>query len=520
MCMALAAGSLIRTSINTKASRNECLLPGWSPTCSCRWKMNASVPFESLPASPEPDDSVRRYLREIGAIPLLTRAQETDLGRRMERGKLRRVRAFSRSSLVQQRVIGLLARVTARTLERDNVLERTDARHLNHVDDDNLFAEVKRCYGRVCRIQCQLECTPASDQARQSRLLGRLRRARVAAAQSIGKIPFLPAQWSEFTHELQRASSELDRLHYELKELGTPSGWEAQVRGHVLHSEIRKCEAAAGATHAELQATLRRIRQGEGEAQQAKAELVTANLRLVVSVAKRHTHRGLHLLDLAQEGSLGLMRAADKFDYRRGYKFSTYATCWIMQAVTRAISDQSRTIRIPVNVNDQLSKFYRVSRELEGELGRAPADTEIADRMNISGEKVRGLKLISREPVSLDTPIGADEAVTLGDLIADCGSASPADSSMAADCGSASPADSSMAAELHHETAIILKTLVPKEEQVLRLRFGLGCARAYTLEEIGQGLDVTRERVRRIEIKALRKLRQPDNARLLRELLA
>ena len=466
--------------------------------------MNASGPFDSLPAQSEPDDSVRRYLREIGTIPLLTRAQEADLGRRIERGKLRRARALSRSSLVQRRVMGLLAQVTAGTLEPDNVLERTDARHLRH--DDNLFAEVQRRYGKVCRLQRELDCQSGGDQARQSRLFGRLGRARVIAAQSIAKIPFRPAQWSEFTSDLQRASSELDRLHYELKELGTPSGWEAQVRSRVLRSEIRNCEAAAGATHAELQSTLNRIRQGEREAEQAKADLVKANLRLVVSVARRHTHRGLHLLDLAQEGSLGLMRAADKFDYRLGYKFSTYATCWIMQAVTRAISDQSRTIRIPVNVNDQLHKFYRVSRDLERELGRAPADVEIADRMKISGEKVRGLQLISREPVSLDTPVGADEATTLGELIADL--------------GSASPADSSLAAEVHHETAIILKTLVPKEEQVLRMRFGLGCARAYTLEEIGQGLEVTRERVRRIEINALRKLRQPDKARLLRELLA
>jgi RNA polymerase primary sigma factor len=468
--------------------------------------MNAGDPFESLPAPSEPDDSVRRYLREIGAIPLLTRAQEADLGRRIERGKLRRARALSRSSLVQQRVIVLLAQITAGTLERDNVLERTDIGHLNHANDYNLFAEINRHYGKVCRLQRELDCPPPTDPARQRRLLGRLGRARVAAARGIRKIPFHPVQWSAFTNELQRTSSELDRLHCELKELGTPSGWEAQVRGRVIRSEIRKCEAAAGATCAELQATLSRIRQGEREAQEAKAGLVTANLRLVVSVAKRHTHRGLHLLDLAQEGSLGLMRAADKFDYRRGYKFSTYATCWIMQAVSRAISDQSRTIRIPVNVNDQLNKFYRISRELERELGRAPADAEIAERMNISGEKVRGLQLISREPVSLDTPIGVDDAVTLGDLIADC--------------AGASPADSSLAAEVHHETAVILKTLVPKEEQVLRMRFGLGCARAYTLEEIGQGLEVTLERVRRIEINALRKLRQPDNARLLRELLA
>src|ERR1700722_11699037 len=261
--------------------------------------MNAGDPFERLPAPSATDDSLRRYLREISAIPLLSRAQEADLGRRMERGMLRRARAFSRSSLVQQRVMSLLAQLCAGQLDRDSVLERSDTRHLTV---GNLFAEIKRRYGKVCRLQDEFDCLPAGDHARQRRLLGRLGRARVAAAQSIREIPFCTAQWSDFTSELQRALSELDRLHYELKGIGGPSGWEAQVRGHVLRSEIRKCEAAAGATHAELQATLSRIRQGEQEVQQAKVRLVTANLRLVVSVARRHMHRGLHLLDLAQGG--------------------------------------------------------------------------------------------------------------------------------------------------------------------------------------------------------------------------
>ena len=250
---------------------------------------------------------------------------------------------------------------------------------------------------------------------------------------------------------------------------------------------------------------MKRIHQGQQEVQQAKADLVNANLRLVVSVAKRYMNRGLHLLDLVQEGSLGLMRAAEKFDHRRGFKFSTYATWWVMQSVSRALGEQARTIRIPIHMNDQLNKFFRASRQMERELGRVPADDELAARMNTTGDKVSKLRIISREPISLDTPIGSDEVSTLGELIADR--------------GNSSPADSVLASEVRNETSAFLQTLVPREEQVLRLRFGVGCGREHTLEEIGAGLDVTRERVRQIELRALRKLRRPESARRLRSLL-
>jgi RNA polymerase primary sigma factor len=268
---------------------------------------------------------------------------------------------------------------------------------------------------------------------------------------------------------------------------------------------MRKRETLARATHAELQLTLQKVRQGEREAQQAKSELVNANLRLVVSVAKRYMNKGLHLLDLVQEGSLGLMRAAEKFDYRRGFKFSTYATWWVMQSVSRALGEQARTIRIPIHMNDQLNKFFRASRHLERELGHAPADEELAEHMKTTGEKVSKLRIISREPISLDTPIGSDEVSTLGELIADR--------------RSSSPADTVLASEVRTETSAFLQTLVPREEQVLRLRFGVGCGREHTLEEIGADLDVTRERVRQIELRALRKLRRPESARRLRSLL-
>jgi RNA polymerase primary sigma factor len=459
----------------------------------------------------EPDDSVRRYLREIGSVPLLTRAEEVDLARRMERGRFRREKAISRSALVQQRVVELLAKIGAGSVELDGLIERADVEEGGAADRQRRagftahFVQVKRQYAKIGQLEEWLSVAPAGDRMLRRKLLGKLRRARVIGAQFIRQIPFRPAQWAEFTDELERRASELERLARELKQIDSASGREAQVRARVLRSEMRKRETLARATHAELQLTLQKVRQGEREAQQAKSELVNANLRLVVSVAKRYMNKGLHLLDLVQEGSLGLMRAAEKFDYRRGFKFSTYATWWVMQSVSRALGEQARTIRIPIHMNDQLNKFFRASRHLERELGHAPADEELAEHMKTTGEKVSKLRIISREPISLDTPIGSDEVSTLGELIADR--------------RSSSPADTVLASEVRTETSAFLQTLVPREEQVLRLRFGVGCGREHTLEEIGADLDVTRERVRQIELRALRKLRRPESARRLRSLL-
>jgi RNA polymerase primary sigma factor len=455
--------------------------------------------------APSTDDPVRVYLREMGSVRLLNRQGEIDLAKRMENGRLRMRKPLSRSPLAWRMVLNLSEGAREGTVRLADFVELGGAdegeREKSRANVTRQLAKFARAHRSLVDLERQIESTPKQYVNVRAKLIARIPRTTVVCSQEFRRIAFPARLWKEFQAAVAEAAGEIGKLE---RELSRPRQGSTLVRH--LKQQIREQESAAGASALEMRRWLKVSGQGEAEMKAAKAALVEANLRLVVSVAKKYVNRGLHLLDLVQEGNMGLMRAADKFNYHLGYKFSTYATWWIRQAITRAIADQSRTIRIPVHMNESLTKYLRFSRELQVELGRTPKNEEIAQRMETTAERVQELRSISRDPVSLDLPVGRDGESVLGDLL-------EGDSA-------GSLLSPLMKNDLRNGTAGVLQMLAPNEEKVIRLRYGIGCEREHTLQEIADVFGLTRERIRQIEVKAFQKLRSADNAPRLRPLLA